>query len=757
LLLSLVFPLAQVAKGAGGTWKVNADGLWSTAGNWKAGVPEGTDSLAAFDAVTITADRTVSLDTPRTVGGLVFGASSPASAGSWILSNNGTPANVLTLDVSSGTPTITVNMRDTVKTATISAVIDGRDGLTKEGPGTLVLSGANSFTGGLGINAGEVRLGSSNDSGLGATGGAVSLGNHAVLRSSTDTTHTLGAGRVLTVDTGGGTLAASGYSPRTFAFDIQGSGLLSLAAGTTQINLTGRNQSHAGGVEIVSGRVQFFNALALPSAGDVAIAPAGGLIAAGAHGDVNAWLAGGRIAAGSAGAILLAGPSIEAVSMKGYASLMMGAGVDNAAFTGTLAPAGGDYRLGGGGQNGITPRLVIAGTNSLTGARGLIVGNGTAGTTSVGISAPQDFTGGTTVTQGARLIVRHSRALGSGLVNNVNGEVLLSGGVTVANALQLTSVVDSINIEESLRSSAGDNTWSGDVTLLARTRFYANNVAGNRLTVTGNVNVGTSHLGVITGGSAGGDIVIRGDIRGTGGLSKGDTAGTLTLTGANVYGSTTIKGGMLRIGDGGRTGTLGTGGVSINDTNGGALVFNRTNTYVVANVISGAGAVIQQGTGVTILAGFNTCTGPTSIKAGTLLVNGALSEFSEVTVSRGGRLGGLGRVGAVTFDAGAAFVCDITDVTQAGGGLTAARLTGAGLDRFTVFLTGAAAGFDGTKDYTWPVLTSSSVAGIALGNVTLDTTGFARAFTGRFTLSKEGNTLRVTYAGATSPASIASR
>lgn len=658
---------------------MNADGLWSTSGNWAGGVADGADSIAVFDLADTEDDRTVNLDTPRTIGGLVFGNTTPSGAENWILSNNGAAANILMLAVSRGTPTITVNTRDISKTATIGVVIAGGGGLTKEGVGILVLSGANSFAGGLGINAGEVRLSAGNDSGLGAPGGAVSLGNGAILRSSHDTTHTLGTGRALTVDIGGGTLAASGFSPRTFAFDIEGSGLLSLVAGSTQINLTGRNQAHTGGLEIATGRVQFSYATALPSTGRMMIAPGGGLIASGAFPSVNDWLASGRIDTGSLGALLLSRSSSETVNMTGYPALMLGASTDNAQFTGTLIPLGNVYRLGGGGLNGNNPRLVIAGANSLTGTRSLVVGSGVAGTTAVGISEAQDYTGGTTVTQGARLVVRHSQALGSGAVNNVNGEVLLSGGVNVANALTLTSSIDSVNTEESLRSNVGDNTWSGDVTLLTRSRFYANNTAGNKLTVSGSVNNGANPLLVVTGGALGGDIVISGKISGAGGLFKNNTAGTLTLAGANTY------------------------------------------------------------------------TGSTLINAGTLLVEGSLSVSSTVTVNRGGCLGGRGTAGAVTFNAGAALALDIADVTQAGDGLTITRLTGAGLDGFTLHLTGAATGFAGTGNYTWKVLTSSSVDRITLSEITLDTKGFGPAFTGGFTLSKDAHSLLVKYVGAPAP------
>ncbi|MFG6490639.1 autotransporter-associated beta strand repeat-containing protein, partial [Roseateles sp. BYS78W] len=67
-----------------------------------------------------------------------------------------------------------------------------------------------------------------------------------------------------------------------------------------------------------------------------------------------------------------------------------------------------------------------------------------------------------------------------------------------------------------------------------------------------------------------------------GSLTKSGT-GTLTLTGANTYGTTTISTGTLQVGNGGTTGTLGSGAVTDNA----ALVFDRSNAFTVSNTISG--------------------------------------------------------------------------------------------------------------------------------------------------------------------------
>ena len=91
---------------------------------------------------------------------------------------------------------------------------------------------------------------------------------------------------------------------------------------------------------------------------------------------------------------------------------------------------------------------------------------------------------------------------------------------------------------------------------------------------------------------------------------------TLTLTGTNTYsGSTTVSAGMLQIGDGAAlSGQLGTGLVVNNAT----LSFYRPDDVLVANAISGSGAVIKLGTNNLTLAGANTSSGLLVVSNGTV-------------------------------------------------------------------------------------------------------------------------------------------
>lgn len=186
--------------------------------------------------------------------------------------------------------------------------------------------------------------------------------------------------------------------------------------------------------------------------------------------------------------------------------------------------------------------------------------------------------------------------------------------------------------------------------------------------------------------------------------------GTLVLIVNNIYtGNTTIASGCtLQIGNGGTTGSLGSGTIS----NSGTLSFFRSDNYTVPSAISGSGSVVQYGSGdlnlgglshdagswtlsggsisngtmssgsftlqqgsitailagsgsvtkstagLVSLTGTNTYSGTTSVNAGTLMVNGNnAGATGAVTVASGATLGGSGTIGgAITAQTGSTLV-----------------------------------------------------------------------------------------------------
>jgi autotransporter-associated beta strand protein len=540
------------AHAAAGTWNVDNNGLWSTPANWLGStVADGIDSTARFDTLDISADTTVGLDSSRIIGNLIFGDTATATAGGWTIGNNGDTANILTLDVSGGAPLITVNALGTGKTASITAVIAGNDGLAKNGAGTLVLNAANTFTGGLALSSGTVVAMQSQA--LGA--GSVSVASGSTLQLGDGNTATFSVANNLTL---GGTLGAADRGVFNWTGDIALSGASSMAVA-----------NRAGNLLTVSGDLNL-------GAHNLSLTPGGA--------------------------------------------------------------SGGDITIIG----------TISGSGNITNTgRGVLTlgGNNTA------------YSGITTINR-ATLAIGHDQALGTGALNlSVNDQLL------------------------TVRSTNGE----------ART-------LANQL---------------ILGGNAGTTFAFGASSGGTGNL-------TFTHTGEISLGASARK----------------------------FQVLNRTRFN---GAFSGAGGIAKSGAGTLVLAGGNTYLGNTVVEAGTLLVNGSLATESNVTVNSGARIGGLGSVGDVTFNAGASFSYELATVGQSGDGLTAASLSGAGLDNLTIYLTGEGAGFSAATNYSWNVLTSDSVASISLASITLDTSEFGQAFTGEFNLTRIGDALVVNYVGTNVP------
>ena len=157
--ISVLYNRAQYPSYTSGIWIQNANGNWGTSNNWSGGlVANGASRMADFSTLDVTADRTVTLDGARTIGGLRFGDTSGSQ--NWTLAGG----NTLTLDGGSpNVPTIAVNQN----TATISTPLSGNYGFAKTGNGTLSLTGANSVGGSLTVNAGSVNI----------TGGSTTFGN----------------------------------------------------------------------------------------------------------------------------------------------------------------------------------------------------------------------------------------------------------------------------------------------------------------------------------------------------------------------------------------------------------------------------------------------------------------------------------------------------------------------------------------------------------------------------------------------------
>ena len=169
------------------SWSTAVGGSWNNISSWTnwpgngilGSAPFGAGVQVAIDAATTT-PQTITLDSPQTVGTLIFGNSAsntagytlaPGTSGTLTLTNLTAGAQIL---VTGGSNSISANvtLADNL-TITPSAgstlVISGNlsestagESLTLAGPGTLILSGSNTYTGGTNVAAGTlVVLGSS--------------------------------------------------------------------------------------------------------------------------------------------------------------------------------------------------------------------------------------------------------------------------------------------------------------------------------------------------------------------------------------------------------------------------------------------------------------------------------------------------------------------------------------------------------------------------------------------------------------------
>ena len=137
-------------------------------------------------------------------------------------------------------------------------------------------------------------------------------------------------------------------------------------------------------------------------------------------------------------------------------------------------------------------------------------------------------------------------------------------------------------------------------------------------------------------------------ISGGGGVTVANSStATVRLVSDNTYtGPTTISSGTLMIGQGnpGQPGSI----VSSVVNNSGIMIFNRVEDLTYAGAISGPGTFEKEGAGKLVLTGTHSYTGATTVRAGTLAVNGSVP--GTVTVQTAGTLGGTGRVGNTILD-----------------------------------------------------------------------------------------------------------
>ncbi|CAO3928989.1 autotransporter-associated beta strand repeat-containing protein [Achromobacter mucicolens] len=576
----------------------------------------------------------------------------------------GTTARELTLE---GAGAIDVSQGAYTASGTISGA-DPTATLTKTGAGTLVLAGANTYTGGTLLQEGEIKAGSNTALGTGLFTAAdgTTLSNDVAVALANDVTLL------------GGVTVANG-ADMALSGDVSGAGGI-IKTGPGTLTLAGAN-AYEGGTQLNRGQITVGSPSALGT-GTLTAADGTALDASAPVALANdVQLNGALTLPGSAGLTLegdIAGPGslvkngTDTLAVNGANSFQGGValnggtlalGSDTALGVGRLTTADGTTLSASAPVNAANA-ITLAGSTTLTGADLGLSGDidGTGGLVKNGpglltLSGNNSYQGGTQLNAGA-LAIGSDTALGTGVLTAAAGTTLLGQGVSLTNDVQLQGPVTvggagglalngvvsgtgPLTKDGTSTLTLGNaNTYDGGTVLAGGTIIAGNNAAlgTGGLTVAGPGTLQAGAPGIALGNNIGlgapltvsgpNDLTLAGNLTGTGSLVKTDGS-TLTLTGQNQYtGGTTLAGGTL-VGD---TSSL-TGNIATSA--GTSVVFNQpAGSGAYAGAITGGGGLVKDGAGTVTLTGPNAYTGGTVINAGTLAGN-ATSLQGNITVVDG--------------------------------------------------------------------------------------------------------------------------
>jgi autotransporter-associated beta strand protein len=611
-----------------------------------------------------------------TLDGSGHGATVTVSAGT---------ANAINTSVAlNDNTTIVANSGQSLTLGGTVANSSGSKTLTITGGGTNILSSANTYgpsAGSVGTSLGGATVQVGNNTALGS--GDVSVTGSSTLQSgaaglSVANNIAVSSAQTATVDNNGNNL--------TFGGTISGSGNLSeIGSGTLTLggNNTYTGNTAIGGALIYNSSAAQTNSGVISGSGTLTQNGSGTLVLSGANTFTNTTTI-------SAGTLTLGNSLALQNSTLNYNS---GSLTFSGITAATLAALSGPVDLSLVNDASAAVVLTVGGNNSTTTYSGVLSGIGSLtknGTGTLTLSGDESLTGALTATGGTLVLsgnnsARPSNANNLTVVNNggtlqlqanthntvsgmsyalspeetANGPLTLNNGST----LQLRS--------DSSLTFAGGNTVGGlgSVTTTINVNQLTPAGANNTITfapggfathiTTFNVTGGNGYtlvLGPITTGNAGSltlnansaNLTINGGITsvtaltfgggfnsavtgviagsGTTTLSKSG-AGILTLSGANTYaGATTISAGTLVVNGAGQ---LGSGTYAAPITDNGTFAYNSSTAQTLSGVISGTGALNQNGSGTLTLAGANTYTGNTVINAG--IVNAGVAEVAGVS------------------------------------------------------------------------------------------------------------------------------
>ena len=631
-----------------------------------------------------------------------------ANGGTALFDDTVTTANTnITLNSAVSPASVTVNNSTKPYSITSSGanLISGNGGLTKNGNSTLTLSGGvNTYSGATIVSGGVLSVGAltngSSPSDIGAAGNSAAnlVLNGGALQytggaQDSDRLFTLGTGNG-TLDSSGsgalnltnaGSVALSGAGARTLTLigtdtdDNTLAAVLSDNGGATSLAKSGAgkwvltgNNTNSGAVTIAAGTLQVGNGGASGAIGSGNITDNGSLMFNTSGTVTNGTIVGtGSVTVDGGGTIILPG---------------------NNNYTGATTINAGTLQIGNGGATGaltgggavVDNGTLIINTASTVGLNGLF-GGGIGGSGNVIVRkgtlqaiGNNSYTGWTQIDPGATFqpSFGNQGLLASSVVTN-NGTLLLSRqdnavftySGNIVGSGSLVKICNNGNNGDVTFN--GNNTYTGGTYIIGGTIIFGDNSTPGAGSFVGNVFLTNDYIHNQFGTAPNDfvpatlnfnrpdDFTFPGNIVGEGFVTLSGS-GVVTLTGNNTYtnrgtgATTTINAGTLQVGNGGTSGSIGTGSIVNNNL----LVFNRSDSVTISRTISGAGSLVQLGSGTLTLAANNTYTGATTVSNGTLItlsssVAGALDAYGGTLIKDGvGLVGTLNVAGALNISSG---------------------------------------------------------------------------------------------------------
>ena len=658
-----------IGNDLGSTSSANVTGgTWTNSGNLTVG-------SAGSGTLTIGGSGTV------VVGGTLFhgsGGTINLSSGGTLQIGNGANSGVLG-NALTAEGTLVFNRTGS---SSHTHVIDGSGSVVKQGTGTVVLSAANSWSGGTSLNGGALELG--NADAIGSTG-TISFGGGA-LRFTVDNIVDYSSrfnpfgGQSFRLDTNGqtvtlgsviagsgSTLEKLGAGTLILAANNTSNGTTTVTGGTLQIGSGGSSGAIAG--NLVNNAAVVFNRSDDLEVGGVISGP--GTLEMGGSGTLtlsgsNSYtgpttLTSGVLSLGSTTAL----GTTSSISFAGGALQFTAANhADPSAAFSTAANQ--VYKLDTNGENvtlganlvssGATLEKLGAGTLTLSGnntfAGGTTLSDGTLSLDSAGaLGTPANLASGTISFAGGTLgYTANNQSDYSARFSSADGQAFRidTNGQTVTFARDLTSRnATLVKLGSGTLALTADNDLGGGVSLDGGTLRLGSSGAigtsglidfhGGTLqftadnTVDVSARISTADGQVFSIDTDGSDVAFDTPLQGIGNTFTKLGSGTLTLSADNTYtGVTTVSAGTLRLGNGGASGS-----VADNIVNNAALVFDRVDAPSYAGTISGSGSVTMEGAGTLTLAGANSYTGGTQINSGTLALGSSDAIGSSGTISFG--------------------------------------------------------------------------------------------------------------------------